>query len=347
AFGLRHLASFSLGSRGSVQGVLLLADAAAGYPVGCVTRLESVAAACANLLLARRAEVLRRSAEDEVRHNRDELSARVAHRTAELQRAKDEAEQARRAAEQANQAKSMFLANMSHELRTPMHSVLSFARFGLERWAGARPEKLREYFDRIRVSGERLLTLLDDLLDLSKLEAGRMYFDPQPLDLIQVARDASAEFERMLAQKRLSCELRVAGTSRVRADPLRMLQVTRNLLSNAVKYSPPDTVIEIRIENDIDAHGLPQVLLIVSDEGVGIPAGELEAVFDKFVQSSLTRSGAGGTGLGLPICREIIAAHGGTISARANLRGGADIVVCLPACDAGMEQQDRVDVDAV
>ncbi|HEY4371401.1 MAG TPA: CHASE domain-containing protein [Burkholderiales bacterium] len=256
-------------------------------------------------------------AEEELRRHRDDLAGLVAERTASAEAARQEAERAREAAEAANYSKSEFLANMSHELRTPMHAILSFATFGVEKVAQAEREKLSHYFGNIQKSGQRLLALLNDLLDLSKLEAGKMEMQLRDTDLAALIREAATEAEALAGSHQVRIELDLpAHPPRAQLDPARMLQVLRNLLSNAIKFSPGGS--RVAIELRAAAAGDAWVELAVCDEGIGIPEGELETVFDKFVQSSKTKTGAGGTGLGLAICREIVQAHSGSICARNN-----------------------------
>ena len=244
---------------------------------------------------------------------------------------------ARESAEQANEAKSRFLANMSHELRTPMHAVLSFARLGEEK-TEATPELARfhGYFDRIVRSGERLMALLNDLLDLSKLESGRLEVKRVPVDLSTVLSDARAEFSALFSSHQQTLAVTAGDAVRVLGNEALLGQVLRNLLSNAVKFSPEGACIDVslRVSHDGDE---PMAELVVADRGVGIPEEELESVFDKFVQSSTTRTGAGGTGLGLAICREIITLHGGYIFARNREGGGAEFVMQLPVVSEAAE----------
>jgi PAS domain S-box-containing protein len=269
-------------------------------------------------------------AEQALRTHRDQLRAMVEEQTRDLILAKE-------AAEAANEAKTLFLTNMSHELRTPLHAILSYAKMGEGKFDRVPAERVKGYFERIYLSGKGLLALLNDLLDLAKLEAGKMVLDFKRLDLSAVVQEMAGEFEALYLARQI--ELRIdtePGTPPGFGDALRIGQVVRNLLSNAVKFAPPQSLVSVRLSAaslPLGAGGqaVPAVKLEVADQGVGIPETELEAVFDKFVQSSKTRSGAGGTGLGLAICREIMEAHRGTIQASNRAEGGARFELVLPA----------------
>jgi len=233
---------------------------------------------------------------------------------------------ARDAAEAATQAKSDFLANMSHELRTPLHGILSFANYGLKNGATAEPKKLHRYFSTIRDSGMTLLGLVNDVLDLAKLEAGKMSLDKRQVDLKALVATVVDEFESMTRDKNVSIQLlNFDNNHKIQADPTRIMQVVRNLLSNALKFSPEQASVSISAREEHRS-----LLVAVAGQGPGIPANEVEAIFYKFVQSSKTRTGAGGTGLGLAICREIIAVHGGTIWAENKPGRGAVFSFTLP-----------------
>ena len=256
---------------------------------------------------------------------RDEI-ADLAHGVAAFKTSLLEQAAAKELAEQANLAKSVFLANMSHELRTPLHGILSFANFGLKNGATAEPQKLQRYFGTIHDSGMILLRLVNDVLDLAKLEAGKMSLDKRQVDIKALVAKVVDEFESMTRDKKVAIQLlNFDNNHKIQADPTRIMQVVRNLLSNALKFSPEQASVSISAREEHNS-----LLVSVADEGPGIPANEVEAIFDKFIQSSKTRTGAGGTGLGLAICREIIAVHGGRIWAENNPGRGAVFYFALP-----------------
>lgn len=250
---------------------------------------------------------------------------------ARLQRVNIELNAAKEQADQASQAKTSLLMNMSHEFRTPMHAILNYTNMGLKKLQVSELDKLKKYLANIQSSGLRLLELLNALLDLAKLESGKLELRPSRGDLAQVATQSLTELGSLVEAKHL--EVRFTYQCRdthATFDKERLTQVFINLFSNAIKFSPKEGIIDVAISDTILSESKPGLHCVVSDNGIGIPPGELETIFEKFQQSSKTNNGAGGSGLGLAICREIIHLHGGQIWAAAARGGGAAIHFTLP-----------------
>lgn len=233
-------------------------------------------------------------------------------------------------AEDSNRAKTEFLANMSHELRTPLHAILGFTDIGVAKARHLQDERIGQYFEKINASGNRLLSLLNDLLDIAKMDVGKMEYQFARYDLMQCLNEACDELTPIAAKNGIAIHLHYSTDSILATfDALRIGQVIRNLLSNAIKFSPAHG--SIWVTGSVREYGdQEEVLVTVEDSGPGIPTDELEAIFDKFTQSSTTKTGAGGTGLGLAICKEIILAHKGQISARNAPEQGAIFSFSFP-----------------
>jgi len=250
----------------------------------------------------------------------------------ERQQLLDELNVAKQRAEKADNAKSQFLAGMSHELRTPLHGILSFARFGIQN-SIAKPEKLLKYFKRIDNSAERLLLLLDDLLDLSMLEAGKMTLDRKQSDLNLIIKQVISEQQNYLDDKEIQLVLEAPQVeTKAYFDSLRIAQVVTNLVSNAIKFTISQQTIYINFaaaQLMIDNKSVPALRFNIFNEGDNLAKVELDAIFIKFVQSKTNYQAGKGTGLGLAICKEIIQAHQGKIWAE-NKQGGICFSVVLP-----------------
>ncbi len=209
---------------------------------------------------------------------------------------------------------------------------------------------LLDYFQEIKQSGRTLLALLNNLLDLAKLESGKLSFEFLPTDLGTLIDEVLHELKALADQREISIDV-IKPDSRIELelDAVKIKQVVRNLLSNAVKLSPDCEAVELAMNRRNKS-----VTVTVRDHGPGVPEGELETVFDKFVQSSKTTTGAGGTGLGLAICREIIAAHHGRIWAENHPKEGAVFsfeVPFSPQRDAqsqpGLDKEEPLQLTAV
>lgn len=279
-------------------------------------------------------------------------------REAVIQERIDALSQAVARAESANQAKSDFLANMSHELRTPLHAIHSFAHLILKRsnriikgLEDVQDPKVLHclsetiqldrhdwethphlWLTRIMENTNRQLSLVDTLLDLAKLESGNEKFDFQAYDLSQTLASSVEELESLFRDKGVHVTTLVKGEAvPTLFDHNKMRGVIKNLLCNALKFTPRGGEVTVCMEHGL-RNEVKTVLLTVQDSGPGIEEHDLERIFEPFAQSVVThgRNRYGGSGLGLSICKEVVSAHGGTISASNHPGGGAIFTVVLP-----------------
>ena len=234
---------------------------------------------------------------------------------------------ARRAAEAASDAKSTFLAVMSHELRSPLNAIIGFAEIIAGRLLGPTDPRYFEYAEDIRVSGTHLLELISDILDLSKIGAGKMHLDEQHVDISNLTRRTARLFAANLSTAQLELVNAVpTGFPILRADPVRLGQIIVNLVANAIKFTPPGGTITVNAEDTADA-----VLIKVSDTGIGMTAQEVARAPEPFVQSGRPfNKSRGGTGLGLSICRDLTSLHGGTLTIDSVKGTGTTVTIHLP-----------------
>ncbi len=251
----------------------------------------------------------------------------------ERKRAEAEGEQARRLAEQASRAKSEFLANISHEVRTPLNALMGLTRLLMESPLNAEQQNWLALMDS---SAHALLGLLNDVLDLSRIEAGKLSIERVRFDLHDVLQDAGALYAEQARAKPLdwSMEMQPGLPRHMQGDPGRLRQVLTNLLSNALKFTPRGGSIRVTAGATSAATG-PQLRLVVQDSGVGISPRQQATIFDAFTQADAsTARRFGGSGLGLAICSRLVRLMGGEIGLQSALGQGSTFTVTLPLDDA-------------
>ncbi len=233
--------------------------------------------------------------------------------------------------ERANRLKSEFLASMSHELRTPLHTIIGFAELLREGYDGGLSEAQTRFVNHIHRDSEHLLELINDVLDLSKIEAGQLALKRERYPLARSIREALDAIRPGAAAKGIQIEQHEALDSLVDADPLRVKEMLYNLLSNAVKFTPEGGRVWIQTAEEAGF-----VRVTVGDTGIGIPAAEQENIFDKFYQvGNTTRGVREGTGLGLSITKELVQMHGGWMEVESDLGEGSRFTFTLPTVAAG------------
>ena len=256
-----------------------------------------------------------------------ELERKVQEATAELAEQNELLRRQHIALEQASALKSQFLANMSHEFRTPLNAILGYTHMLLQGVSGAVTESQRKSLSRIDSNSRHLLTLINDILDITRIEAGRMPLNLTTFAIPDLFDEVMAELEPIIKRSSLEVETRIRGKlPRLRSDRSKVKQIVLNLLSNALKFTPGGRVtITARVESR------DRILIAVSDTGVGIPPEDQAKVFEDFRQldSSPTR-GYGGTGLGLSICRRLAQMLGGTIELHSQVDKGSTFNLSLP-----------------
>ncbi len=233
-------------------------------------------------------------------------------------------EKARDAAVASDSVKSNFIANVSHELRTPLQSVLGFSELALRRQLS--PEKQRAVLEDIYRAGQRMLKLVNEILDISRLESNVARLEVKPGDLCDVVREVAREVAPIAQQRNVPIRLELPDQGLPSEfNAFRLGQVVRNVLANALRFSPRGAEVVVRVRPDHVGQ-----LITVRDHGPGIPKTELESIFEPFTQSSLTNDGSGGTGLGLTISRSIMRAHQGRIWAENAVGDGSLFCIWLP-----------------
>jgi signal transduction histidine kinase len=228
--------------------------------------------------------------------------------------------------EAASRHKSEFLANMSHELRTPLNAIIGFSEVLSERMFGELNEKQEEYLKDIHASGQHLLSLINDILDLSKIEAGKMELELSDCDLPMTIDNALMLVRERAARRGIELQRAVdERIGQIQADERKLRQVLLNLLSNAIKFTPEGGRIDVQARQ-VDG----SIEVSVTDTGVGIAPEDREAVFEEFRQVGTADKKVEGTGLGLALSRKFIELHGGKIWVKSQLGQGSTFTFTVP-----------------
>jgi PAS domain S-box-containing protein len=246
--------------------------------------------------------------------------------TAELTVKNEQLEVRNQEVERANRLKTEFLASMSHELRTPLHTIIGFSELLSEQLEGPLTEKQQRFVGHILQDARHLLELINEVLDISKIESGRLELKPESFDFSQCVEEVMAGIRHQAAIKNIQLENQNAFHNSLYADRVRIKEILYNLLNNAVKFTPEGG--RVWIEAERQGEGLH---ISVCDTGIGIPEKEQRSIFEKFYQVGDTTGGVReGTGLGLPITKHLVELHGGAISVTSQPGKGSSFRLVLP-----------------
>jgi signal transduction histidine kinase len=271
-----------------------------------------------------------------------ETNERLREEIARRHAAEEQLARAKAAAEEANQAKSVFISNMSHELRTPLNGILGYAQL-LRRNGVALTREQLDGLAVIEQSGEHLLNLVNDLLDIARIEAGRLELHPATVDLPALLRGVADLLRVRAKHAELAFEYACDGAlpSHVVADARALRQVLLNLLGNAVKFTPRGGRVGLTVRGAAGAGGHCCVELVVADTGVGIPADHIERIYEPFYRVAGDDGAVEGTGLGLAITRRLVEAMGGTVGVTSEVGRGTRFTVALDVAVAHADAAER------
>jgi signal transduction histidine kinase/DNA-binding response OmpR family regulator len=267
---------------------------------------------------------------DELGHLGDAINRMLESLQQAHQREQEQSERARRQIEIANDMKSKFIANMSHELRTPLNSIINFTYMLRQNLYGPITQQQDKYLERVYANGEHLLGMINDILDLSKIEAGRLDLFKEPLDMGELVESTMSTAMGLTKGKPIELEQEIdPDLPTIEADKTRIRQVLLNLLSNAAKFTDKGS-ITVQVWQEGEGEG-QQIITSVTDTGIGIPSGKIETIFEEFrqVDEGSNRSYQG-TGLGLAICKRLVEMHGGRIWVESTVGVGSTFFFNLP-----------------
>lgn len=272
----------------------------------------------------------RQHAQEQIRALNEQFTAALSEKNQQLELRNQEVERGTR-------LKSEFLASMSHELRTPLHTIIGFSQLLAEENHGALNQKQHGFLNHVLQDSKHLLALINDILDLSKVEAGEFALSPVVFDFTTALNEVLSSLQTVASTKELQVENRSTVTLLLNAERVRFKEILYNLLSNAAKFTPPSG--KIWVDAEIDGSFL---CISVTDTGVGIPASEHETIFSKFVQVGATSKGVReGTGLGLSITKRLVELHGGKIWVESEPGKGSRFSFTLPLGFANAEPPGR------
>lgn len=330
-----HVANlFFMDATGRFRGELGLADPKTGAAVpveaisGKIVSELGEVTAIVTILHDQTEAVEKARLYEELKKGSDLLGQKVRDATAELVRQNELLQRQAIELEAASSAKSLFLANMSHEFRTPLNAILGYTSMILQGVSGPLPPSVDRQLRRVDSNGRHLLTVINDILDIARIEAGKMPLNLAKFGVAELVKEVLAEVDPLIQKSKLSVTADLAGKlPTLRTDRAKMKQILMNLISNALKFTPQGSVtVSARVTKRRDA-----IRLSVSDTGIGIADKDQETVFQDFrqVDNSPTRQ-YGGTGLGLAICRRLATVLGGDIELASKLGSGSTFTLVLP-----------------
>lgn len=273
-----------------------------------------------------RTMMMLKEARDSVERRADDLEDRVAQRTRELAERNAELQQANEELQLADRYKDEFLSVISHELRTPLNFIMSFASVLEDEVAGPLNQQQQGFVDKILHGSDRMLRLVNNLLDMSRMQAGKFQLHPAETNFNGIVQDVLTTMQPAAEAKDARLEAEVEVPALLMVDGLRLVQVLTNLVDNAIKFSPPGSTVRLSAFLEEDA-----LVCEVADSGIGIAREDIPRLFNRFTQLDMSSTrAAGGTGLGLSICRSIVEAHGGRIEVDSAPDEGSVFRIRLP-----------------